>query len=160
MHSFNAILEIIGINPYVFVPEDILRSIFEAAGRDKGPIPVCGTVNALPYKQTLVRFQGSWRLYINTIMLKKSPERIGEQLEITIAFDPVSREEIPHEELIAALEAHPDAKAVFDTLPPSRRKEIVRYINRLKSDEIRTKNIAKAIAFLQGKERFVGRDRP
>ncbi|WP_449397896.1 hypothetical protein [Chryseobacterium wanjuense] len=45
-HHFTAKLEIIGINPFVFIPEDILNHIFEQSERNKSPIPVKGTVNA------------------------------------------------------------------------------------------------------------------
>lgn len=86
-HFFTARLEIIGINPFVFVPDDILADIFRQAKRDKSPIPVKGTVNQLPYTQTLVKFKGAWRLYINMTMLKNSPRRIGEELSMSIAFN-------------------------------------------------------------------------
>ncbi len=45
-------------------------------------------------------------------------------------------------------------------LSPSRKKEIVRYISRLKSAEALERNVARAIGFLLKKERFVGRDGP
>jgi hypothetical protein len=77
IHKFQATIDIIGINPFVFIPENILKDIFKQAGKEKGPIPVKGTINAKPYKQTLVKFKGYWRLYINTTMLKNSPNRIG-----------------------------------------------------------------------------------
>ena len=82
-------LKIIGINPFVFLPDKILKSIFKQAGKDKGPIPVCGTINKNPFRQTLVKYSGDWRLYINTTMLKNSPKRIGEKVSIEIEFDPV-----------------------------------------------------------------------
>ena len=88
MHPFKAEIKLIGINPFVFVPEKILSEIFKKAGKDKGHIPVCGTINGVPYTQTLVRYSGEWRLYVNTVMLKNSPKRIGETIEISIAFDP------------------------------------------------------------------------
>jgi uncharacterized protein YdeI (YjbR/CyaY-like superfamily) len=59
-----------------------------------------------------------------------------------------------------ALEKHKKAKFVFDGLPASRRKEIVRYLANLKSEEALERNIVRAINFLLGKERFVGRDHP
>ena len=84
MHSFTAVLEIIGVNPYVRVPEKILFAILKTHGKDKGPVPVRGEVNGKPYTQTLVRFHGLWRLYINLKMLKNSPKRIGEVIEVAI----------------------------------------------------------------------------
>ena len=66
MKSFKAKIEIIGVNPYVPVPDKILQYIFSRVGSVKGNIPILGTVNGVEYKQTLLRFGGAWRLYINT----------------------------------------------------------------------------------------------
>lgn len=157
-HSFKAEIEIIGINPYVSVPEDILQSVFEQAGRTKSPIPVCGTVNDRPYKQTLVRYQGAWRLYINLIMLDNSPKKIGEMIDVSIAYDSIARTFAAHPELIKALAKNKQAKEIFDRLTPSLRNEVIKYINNLKTEESIRKNVDKAIDFLLGKGRFVGRE--
>lgn len=160
MRIFKARLEIIGINPFVFVPEEILAGIFEEAGRNKGPVPVCGSVNGEPYIQTLVKYSGYWRLYINTTMLRDSPRKIGEIIEVTIGFDPNDRTISPHPELLKALDESEEAREIFDGLTPSLQKEIVRYISFLKSEESVKTNVQKAIGFLLGKNRFVGRDKP
>jgi hypothetical protein len=158
--SFKAEIKIIGVNPYVTVPEKLLQKIFKDAGREKGPIPICGLINNKPYKQTLVKYRGDWRLYINTFMLKNSPKRIGEIIEISAGFDPEDRTIQPHPGFVKALHKNKDAKKVFEKLPPSRQKEIVRYISSLKNEESIIKNIERAIGFLTGKGRFVGRDKP
>lgn len=160
MHNFTAIIEIIGVNPYVFVPEPILLDLFAKAGKSSGPIPIRGSINGRPYRQTLVRYSGDWRLYINTAMLKDSPKRIGELIDISVDIDVESREIAPPGSFVQALQHNTAAKAVFDTLPASRRLEIVRYLANLKSEAARERNISKAINFLLGKERFVGRDAP
>jgi hypothetical protein len=160
LNAFEAELEIIGINPFVSVPEPILESIFAAAGVRKGPIAICGEINGVFYQQSLVRYRGAWRLYVNTAMLNASPRRIGERVRLTAAHDPVGRARPVSPELDRALAANAAARAVFDTLPPSRRLEIVRYIAALKSPTSTQRNVARAIAFLTGKGRFIGRDRP
>ena len=65
-----------------------------------------------------------------------------------------------HPKLQAAIAQNKKAKAVFDTLPASRQKEIVRYIANLKSEESVSRTITRAIQFLLGKARFIGRDKP
>ena len=159
-YTFSAIIEIIGINPFVYVPEEILKQIFEKAAKSKGPIPVKGTVNSIPYTQTLMKFKGEWRLYINTKMLKNSPKRIGEQIEISISYDPEKREIPIHPKLSQALAENEAANNVFQNLRPSLQHEIIRYIANLKTEESIDKNIPKAIAFLLGKGKFVGREKP
>ena len=158
-YFFQASIEIIGINPYVQVPEVILAEIFKQAGKNKGHIPVAGTINHLPYQQTLLRYDGLWRLYINTVMLKNSPKRIGETIEVTIQFDPADRTIKPHPKLTEALKNNSAAKSEFDKLSPSLQKEIVRYIASLKTEESRDRNIEKAINFLLGKGAFIGREK-
>jgi hypothetical protein len=160
MEKFEAEIKIIGVNPYVMVPVNVLTHIFNQAGKNKGYIPICGTINSEPYKQTLVKFNGIWRLYINTKMLKNSPKRIGETIEITVAFDPTNRIIKPHPTFEKLLNENEKAKSMFDSLPPSRQHEIVRYISYLKKEESVDRNIIKAIDFLLGKGRFVGRDKP
>lgn len=159
MSIFEAPLEIIGINPFVFVPALILNKLFKEAGRDKGPIPVSGKVNGKEYSQTLLRYKGEWRLYINTSILTDSPKRIGEIIHVTIQFDPTDRTLPPHPELIKALSENEEAKRIFDNLVLSKQKEIVRYISFLKTEESIRKNVEKAIGFLLGKNAFIGREK-
>lgn len=159
-YHFRATIEIIGVNPFVFVPVDILSQLFSDAGKEKGTIPIKGTINGKPYTQTLVKYSGEWRLYINLKMLKNSTKRIGETIDISVGFDSESRSIEPPAKFIAALNENPEAKSVFDNLSASRRHEIVRYIANLKSEEKRDANIIRAINFLLGKERFAGRDKP
>ncbi len=160
MYKFRAEIEIIGVNPFVYVPNNILLQIFSQAGKDKGHIPIKGTINNKPYKQTLVKYSGEWRLYINTNMLKKSPKRIGEVIDITVNFDAENREIETPEKFSKALDENEEAKTVFNRLSTSRKLEIVRYLANLKTEQTREKNIQRAINFLLGKERFVGRDKP
>ena len=159
MQKFKAIIQLIGINPYVLLPDKVLAKLFEQAKKDKGPIQIKGTVNGKSYEQNLVKFKGAWRLYINAAMLKDSPKRIGEFIEVTLGFDPEERIITPHPDLIKALNKNKEAKKAFDSLRPSLQKEIVRYISNLKTEQSVAKNILKAIDFLLGKGRFVGRDK-
>jgi hypothetical protein len=158
--QFSGTLKLIGINPYVSVPDAILEALFAEIGRDKGPIPIKGTVNQIAYRQTLVRYGGEWRLYVNTLMLADSPQRIGEELHLTVGLDTSSREPITPEKFETALEMDAEADAVFAALPPSLKKEIVRYLASLKTEKSLDRNILRAIRFLKGEERFIGRDYP
>lgn len=160
MMTFTAEIAIIGINPYVFVPEEILQELFKKASKNKGHIPVKGTINGTAYKQTLVKYSGAWRLYINTVMLKNSPKRIGEQVELSVDYDPEPRVIKPPAEFIQALKENPEAKTVFEKLSASRQLEIVRYLSHLKSAQSLERNIVRAINFLTSKEKFVGRKKP
>jgi hypothetical protein len=160
MQQFKAVIQLIGINPYVLLPDKVLKKLFEQAKKDKGPIQIKGSINGKPYMQTLVKYKGAWRLYVNTSMLKDSPKRVGEVIEVTVAFDPEERTIATHPEFIKALAENKTAKKVFESLRPSLQKEIRRYLANLKTKESVNRNIPKAIDFLLGKGRFVGRDKP
>lgn len=160
MNSFTARIYKIGINPYVLLPATVLKAIFKQAGKDKGPVPVSGTLNGHAFTQTLVKYSGKWRLYLNTPMRKAAGIDVGDMAEVSIAFDAKERTIAMHEQLQLALKQNKKAKLVFDKLPPSRQKEIVRYISFLKTEESVVRNVNRAIGFLAGKERFIGRDKP
>ena len=158
MEKFKTSLALIGINPFVFVPEKTLKFIFAQSGKFKGHIPIRGTINGKNYIQTLVKYKGDWRLYINTTMLKDSPKRIGEEITVTVEYDPSDRTIKPHPKLLKALTKNKTAKNIFDRLAPSKKKEIVRYISFLKSDESISSNVEKVIGFLNGENSFLGRN--
>jgi len=156
-NHFTAQLEIIGINPFVFIPEEILNEIFKTSGKNKSPIPVKGMVNGKEFKQNLMRYSGEWRLYINLTMLKDSPKRIGEMLEISVEFDDSDRTILMHPDLEKAIKKNPIATKNFESLIPSMRLEVVRYINNLKTAESIERNIGKIIRYLIGEGDFFGK---
>ncbi|PIF46171.1 uncharacterized protein DUF1905 [Chryseobacterium sp. 52] len=156
-NSFTAVLEIIGINPFVFIPEEILTDIFKTAGKDKSPIPVKGTVNGKEFKQNLMKYSGEWRLYVNLVMLKDSPKRIGETIEVSIEYDESDRSISIHPKLDEAINASVVASTNFENLTPSRRHELIRYINHLKTDASIERNIEKIIRHLHGETDFFGK---
>lgn len=160
MKTFTATIQIIGINPYVLLPPAVLDYLLKQFGKQKGQVPVRLSINKTDFIQTLVRYAGEWRLYLNGPMRKTAGKDVGDEITISIEYDPSERETPVHPKLQQALQAHKEAKQKFDALPPSRQKEIARYINNLKSEEAIERNIHRAIQFLSGKGRFIGRDKP
>ena len=128
-----------------------MRQIFKHAKKRKGPIPVRGTINGAPYKQTLVKYLEFWRLYVNAPMLKNAGLKNGDVASVTIEFDPSNRTERPHRAFAAALLASAKATAAFYKLTPSHQKEINRYLNSSKTDVTRARNIKTVMMFLSGK---------
>ena len=158
MQSFSAKIQKIGVNPYVLLPSPVLKKIFLKSKKSKGPNPVRGTLNGNKFIQTLVKFSGKWRLYLNTPMRRTSGIDVGDMANFKIEFDPKPRTIPMHPGLEKDLKKNKKAKAVFEKLPPYRRKEIIRYISFLKTEESVIRNVAKVIRHLQGTERFAGRD--
>jgi hypothetical protein len=156
LQEFKAIIKIIGVNPYVLLPERVLKRIFKDSGRDRGKIPVKLQIEGYDFIQTLIKYNGQWRLYLNTPMRKAAQKRVGDSANFSIGYDPAPRIVFMPEKLKQALGENQLAKKTFERLSPSRQKEISRYIANLKSEESVSRNVRKAIGFLLGKERFIG----
>ena len=150
MHGFSAKVGKIDINPYVEVPNDILRKLQQEAGKEKGPIPVRGTLQGKPFLANVVRYRGMWRLYLNTPMRRAAEVDVGDHVTIEIDFDGNTRIVPMPPEFSLALSKNKTAKATFEKLAPSRQKEILRYLNSLKQQETLERNIQKVIQHLQG----------
>lgn len=158
--KFTALIKIIGVNPYVSVPPAVLKKIFTAAGKDKGQIPVKLIICEKEFTQTLVRYSGEWRLYLNTPMRRLAAKETGDKITIDIAYDPEERTTPMPLKLKQALAKNKAANDIFNSCSPSLQKEIMRYINNLKTPESVDSNVERAVNFLLGRERFIGRDKP
>ena len=152
MKSFSAAIHKIGINPYVYVPDDILNTLFKQAGRSRGPIPIRGTINRKKFIQTLVKYQGAWRLYVNGEMRRAAGVDVGDRVQLRLEFDPVERVEPRPAKFVHALSKNKAAKRGFERLAPSRQKEILRYLNAMKTEISLERNIEKIIQHLTGKK--------
>ena len=159
MKSFSAKIQIIGINPYVLLPASVLKYIFQKAGKDKGAIPVQLKVGDKDFFQNLVKYSGKWRLYLNTPMRKAVGKDVGDIINIQVDFDPKPRTTPMHTKLKKAFKENSHAKKAFEKLNLSRQKEILRYINFLKSEESIERNIHLVISHLLGKKPFIGREK-
>jgi hypothetical protein len=150
MPTFAAKIYKIGINPVVDPPEDVLKDIFEQAGRSKGPIPVRGRLTGADYVQTLVKYRGAWRLYVNGPMLKSAGLAVGDIAEVEIEFDPAPRKTAVPPRFARALADDAAAGAAFNSLSPSRQNEILKYLGFLKTEASLERNIAKVLKQLKG----------
>lgn len=153
MSAFSATIRLLGVNPYVTVPARERKRIFTASRREKGPIPVRGRIDATPFRQTFVKYQGEWRLYLNTPVRRAAGKDVGDRVTVEVEFDPAPPKEPVPPALKRALQQHAGAREAFAALPPSRRKEICRYINALKTEPSRERNIRAVIAHLSGESR-------
>lgn len=148
-NRFSAKIANIGVNPYVLVPPAVRSALFAAAGRKRGPLAVKGTLDGHAFRQNLVRYKGRWRLYLNTPMRKAAGKGVGDTASFELAFDASPPREKMHPKLARAL-GEANLKSAFDALAPSRRKEILRYLNRLKSTAALERALTSVLAHLAG----------
>lgn len=146
--SFSAKMYKTGINWCVDVPV----AITEKMKAMKGYIPVLGKINGYPFIQTLVPVKNApHRLFVNGIMLKGSKTKAGDTVNFIISQDTKKREEAFPPELKKALTKN-KLTGIFNTLSASRKKEILRYLNNLKTQESLLRNVEKVIAQLKNKD--------
>jgi hypothetical protein len=150
MPAFMATIRLLGINPYVAVPAAERRALFAAAGRDKGPIPVRGRIDQVPFRQTFVKYQGAWRLYLNTPVRRAAGKDVGDRVAVELEYDPVARREPLPAALRQAFAGQVRARTAYKKLPLSRQKEICRYLNGLKTEQSRTRNVQLVLQYLSG----------
>jgi hypothetical protein len=130
------------------------------------PMPVRIRVNgepaAAPWRINMMPAgDGSFFLYLHQQVRKASRTKVGDVVSITIEFDEEYKggpaDPVPRW-FSRALHRNPAARKGWKALPPSRQKEIVRYLVRLKSPDAQQRNVGKALHVLAGgKARFMAR---
>lgn len=145
MLRFTARIEIVGVNPYVQVPARVTRHFGQ-----RGYVPVNVHLESGHVPSTLVPIGGGvHRLYINGKMLKCTKARVGDRVSLGLELDPSDRRLETPDYLVAALSPRPRAKARWEALTPSRRKEVLRYLSVIKTDATRTRNVARLLKILE-----------
>ncbi len=159
---FRAPIEIRGINPYVAV------SAAQAARlkRDwRKPMPVRFQINGKPEVPWRINMMpaggGSFFLYLHGQVRKGSGTAVGDVVSVTVEFDGLYKggpiDPVPswfHDEL----RRNAKARRGWESLAPSRQKEIIRYLIRLKSAQAQQRNVQRALRVLAGgNARFMGR---
>jgi hypothetical protein len=150
------------VNPYILVTAARAKTI--KPGWRK-PLPVLVRVNDKPEKPWRINMMpagnGSYYLYLHGEIRKASGTAVGDRVGVSIEFD-ASYRGGPQEPMPGwfkkALAANPLAKLNWGLLIPSRKKEILRYLSRLKSPQARERNLARALGVLSGDaSRFMAR---
>ncbi|HWW58080.1 MAG TPA: YdeI/OmpD-associated family protein [Sphingopyxis sp.] len=161
--EFRAKIKLRDINPYVSVSP--ARAARIKAGW-KRPMPVLVQVNGKPDPAWRINMMpagdGGFYLYLDNGVRKASGTGVGDTVSVSIAFDSAYRSGPQHDmppEFSLLLGVNPRAMTRWEGLPPSLRKEILRYLANLKSDAARQRNVERAIRVLGGaKERFLARE--
>jgi hypothetical protein len=159
---FMALMKMHGVNPYVLV-HAIRASKLKRGWRR--PMPVLVRINGKPENPWRINLMpvgdGSFRLYLHGEVRKASDSRVGDRVRAEVRFDTDYKSGPSHpvpEWFRTALGKNPSAKENWDTLIPSRRKEILRYFSQLKSSEACKRNLTRALHVLSGKPgRFMAR---
>jgi hypothetical protein len=104
---------------------------------------------------------GGFFLYLHGQVRKESGTSVGDVVRLTIELDDDYKGG-PGDPMPPwfgdELQRNPAAQHGWDSLPPSRQKEILRYLGRLKSPQAQQRNVQRALHVLAGgKARFMAR---
>jgi hypothetical protein len=153
IHSFKARIYKTGINFCVDVPKKITSKLIAV----KGYIKVKGEVNGFPFTKSLVPVKGGdYRLFINMITLKGGNTDVGKIAKIELELDldtDVQEHHIPPP--LATQLRQNGLKDAFDKLSQAMRRNILKYLSFIKTEETLQKNIRKVITQLEQGEKNV-----
>ena len=145
MTRFKARIEPIrGGGHYVVVPDEVAARAGVAFR-----MRVRGTMAGQPYRASLARYSGAYHVAVLTAAMKAARARAGDVVVMTLERDdePLPGDVIP-DELEAALSGNAAARAAWDRLAPSRRREHEKYIIEAKREETRIARAARVLAML------------
>ena len=120
------------------------------AGLDAGKrVPVTVTINGYTYRTTIAPYTGVYLIPLSAENRTGAGVRAGEVVDIDIEHDTAPREVTVPSDLAEALDAA-GARAAFDALSFTRRKEYVVGVEGAKKPETRRARIERAVAELAG----------
>ena len=125
-----------------------------AVGEGAKRFPVVATVNGYTWRTTVVRMGGEFLRGLSKEVRRGAGAEAGDEVDVTVELDTAPREvEVP-EALAAALAADPEAKASFDRMAFTHRKEYARWIADAKQEQTRQRRLGQALEMIRaGKTR-------
>lgn len=139
---------------YVEPPEpmrglEVPSEVVAALGGGARP-PVMITVNGHSWKSRVALLRGRHLLGLSNANRRAACVAIGDEVEVEVALDTEPRVVVEPEDFAQALDEDPVARAAYDSLAYSRKREHVRAIESAKKPETRRRRIEKAISNLRG----------
>jgi len=114
--------------------------VVEALG-GKGRIPITATFNGVPYPGSIVRMGGGAVLGVQKAIMAEAGVRVGDSITVVVRNDEGPRVvEVPVD-LAEALARNGAARAAFEGLSFSHKREYVRSITEAKRPETRARRI-------------------
>ncbi|MFI5541903.1 YdeI/OmpD-associated family protein [Nocardia sp. NPDC051900] len=127
------------------VPPEVVAALGEGA---RPPVRI--TINGHSWKSRVALMRGRYLLGLSNANRQAAGVEIGEEIEVEVELDTQPRVVVEPPDFAEALDADPVARAAYDDLAYSRKREHVHAIESAKKPETRQRRIEKAIATLQG----------
>jgi hypothetical protein len=125
------------------VPDEVVAAL----GPSRKP-PVVMTINGHSYRGSVAWMGGEFWIGVTNDFRRTAGVAAGDEVDVDLVLDTQPREVSVPTDLIAALEADPEARAFFDGLSYSNKRRIVEPVADAKNPETRQRRIEKAVARL------------
>jgi hypothetical protein len=120
-----------------------------AVGEGAKRFPVVATINGYTWRTSVARMGGEFLLGLNRDVRQSAGVDTGDEVDVTIELDTAPRDvEVP-EALAAALATDPQAKAAFEGMAFTHRKEYARWVAEAKREETRQRRAQQAIEMIR-----------
>lgn len=127
-----------------------------AVGEGARRFPVVATVNGYTWRTSVSRMGGEFLLGLSREVRQGAGVQAGAEVDVAVELDMGAREvEVP-EGLAAALAANPQARASFDRMAFTHRKEYTRWIAEAKHEETRQRRVQQALEMIRAGRRASG----
>jgi hypothetical protein len=125
--------------------DDQVAAVGEGAQR----FAVVATVNGYSWRTTVTRMRGEFLVGLSKAVRESAGVQAGDTATLELALDAEPREvEVPSA-LAAALAADPAARAAYEGLAFTHRKEFARWIEEAKREETRDRRVAQTLEMLR-----------
>ena len=134
----------------VVLDDDQVATVGEGATR----FPVVATVNGHTWRTSVARMGGESLLGLNRQVREAAGVAAGDTVDVVVLLDEQPREVDLPDDLATALSTDPTAKAAFDAMAFTHRKEYARWVAEAKRDDTRQRRVAQALEMIRaGKTR-------
>jgi uncharacterized protein YdeI (YjbR/CyaY-like superfamily) len=130
----------------VVLTDEQVAAIGEGAKR----FPVRATVNGYTWRTSVARMRGEFLVGLNKEVRTAAGVQAGDTVAAALELDTEPREVDVPDALAEALAGDEAARAAFEELAFTHRKEYARWIAEAKRDETRQRRVGKALEMLRG----------
>ncbi|MCP3757672.1 YdeI/OmpD-associated family protein [Streptomyces sp. TBY4] len=128
---------------------EVPPEVMAALGEGSRP-PVTITINGHSWRSRIAHLRGRHLIGLSHANRHAAEVEIGEEIEVEVELDTEPRVVVEPADFAEALDEDPAARAAYDSLTYSRKREHVRAIEGAKLPETRRRRIEKAVATLRG----------
>jgi hypothetical protein len=121
----------------------------QAVGEGAKRFPVAATINGYTWRSTVVRMRGEFLLGLSKEVRANAGVEADEEVDVTLELDLAQRTVDVPKALADALDGDDEARAAYERLAYTHRKEFARWVQEAKQDQTRERRVAKTVEMLK-----------